>query len=270
MVIRIPRTCAALGPIVLAGGVAAGAQAPPDAVTWQGTDTVAIRSTVQAPDACYSAGPALGGAPAGATPVANAVAVTFTLQRAGADLCAQVITPVAFAITTKVPPGSQAILVYVVNPTAKTTSVRAVALPPRPGGEAGPQPPPLQGTGWLLSEIGGTPVEAGDMQRPASLTLLASEPARFTGSTGCNSMGGPYTLDGAALRLGPAVATRMACPRGAAIETAFLAAIERVRAWRITGRTLDLLDDTGAVLARLGAIAIRPPGGGGPAYDDYR
>ena len=53
-------------------------------------------------------------------------------------------------------------------------------------------------------------------------------------------------------------ATRMACKEGMDTEKAFLDALNRTTNWKITGHTLDLLDDAGRVLAEFeGAIAKR-------------
>jgi len=47
--------------------------------------------------------------------------------------------------------------------------------------------------------------------------------------------------------------TLVACKQGAADEAAFVAALKATRAYRITGRVLELLDDSGTRLVRLEA-----------------
>ena len=44
--------------------------------------------------------------------------------------------------------------------------------------------------------------------------------------------------------------TMMAFTEGMEIERAFLAALERVRRWRLSGSQLELLDGAGTALAR--------------------
>ena len=44
--------------------------------------------------------------------------------------------------------------------------------------------------------------------------------------------------------------TMMACTEGMEVERAFLAALERVRRWRLSGSQLELLDGAGTALAR--------------------
>ena len=74
---------------------------------------------------------------------------------------------------------------------------------------------------------------------------------RVGGTTGCNRFSASYTVDGDALELGPIAATRIACaPPAGEIETAYLAALERVAAWRVEDGELVLQDDGGAELLR--------------------
>lgn len=73
---------------------------------------------------------------------------------------------------------------------------------------------------------------------------------KVSGSGGCNRITGSYQAHDSTLRFGPLVTTRMACP-GMQTETKFLHALEGTRRYRISGRTLDLLDGGGGLLARL-------------------
>jgi len=73
---------------------------------------------------------------------------------------------------------------------------------------------------------------------------------RVTGSGGCNRISGSYQSDERTLRFGPLATTKMACIDMEA-ETAFLRALERTRRYRVRGRTLDLFDAGGGLVARL-------------------
>jgi heat shock protein HslJ len=74
------------------------------------------------------------------------------------------------------------------------------------------------------------------------------------GFTGCNYYGGPYTLDGGTLELGEIEMTLIGCPPPvAAVESAFLAALERVAGWRIEDDELVLLDADEAEVLRFEA-----------------
>jgi heat shock protein HslJ len=55
---------------------------------------------------------------------------------------------------------------------------------------------------------------------------------------------------GDSLTLSRMMGTMMACTEGMEIERAFLAALERVRRWRLSGSQLELLDGAGTALAR--------------------
>ncbi len=225
-----------------------------DRISWSGRDQVSVTAVVDAPEACYTARSATAGAPAGAVSIERAVPITLTLQR-GTGMCAQVVTPVTFTVSATVAADAHVVIFYIVNVATQQTTMRALALPPRPDALALP-PLTLVGTPWVLIELDGAAVNQGDTTKPVTLMLQAS-PDRFVGSAGCNSMGGPYTLDGASLRMGPAVATRLACARGMDVEKRYLAAIDRVRGWRIAGRSLEWLDDAGAAIARFQALSGR-------------
>ncbi|MBC2834359.1 META domain-containing protein [Paragemmobacter straminiformis] len=69
----------------------------------------------------------------------------------------------------------------------------------------GGDPASLLAGAWRASEIGAKPLRGG-----AEVTLVFAKD-RFSGQA-CNRFGGPFSLTGEGLRLGPATATRMACP----------------------------------------------------------
>ena len=87
--------------------------------------------------------------------------------------------------------------------------------------------------------------------------------ARFVGGTvsghaGVNRYRAEYTLDGDALRIGPAASTRMAgAPDRMAAERDVLTLLDRVRSARVgsDGGSLELLDDDGEVLLGFEASA---------------
>ena len=87
----------------------------------------------------------------------------------------------------------------------------------------------LAGTSWTLLSIGGAPVVEGSGPH---ITFGADGHA--SGSTGCNSMSGDYTTDGAALTFGPMATTRMACEEPLmAQESAVLETLTGVSGWEI-------------------------------------
>ena len=104
---------------------------------------------------------------------------------------------------------------------------------------------------WNLTHLGDQPVVATNPQRQPYLMFMAEN--RVGGSGGCNTIGGTYAADGSALTLSGIVSTMMACVDGMETESAFLGALEQVRAWRTEGARLELLDAAGASVARFEA-----------------
>jgi len=76
-----------------------------------------------------------------------------------------------------------------------------------------PAPPPvvtLEETQWLLTTL----IEGETAISPVSGTTITLQfvGGNVGGSAGCNSYGGPYSLEGDTLTLGPLVRTEMFCP----------------------------------------------------------
>ena len=108
---------------------------------------------------------------------------------------------------------------------------------------------------WRLVELGGSAAVAGEGPAGAASLRFAADSGRVTGSTGCNRLAGPYTVDGESLRFGALVSTRMACvdPARQRQEADFMRALEGTRRHAVAGDTLALLGDdaSSAPLARL-------------------
>jgi putative lipoprotein len=111
---------------------------------------------------------------------------------------------------------------------------------------------PLGDTTWRLTRIAGKDVPASrDARREATLTFDENSET-FSGSTGCNRLIGQYTIDQATMSPVPS-GTLVACRNEAHTEAAMMSAIKATRAYRITGRVLELLDGKGTPLARFEA-----------------
>jgi heat shock protein HslJ len=81
---------------------------------------------------------------------------------------------------------------------------------------------------------------------PDAQATLEFAAGKLSGSTGCNSYFASYQLDGSKLTISPAGSTMMACPdERMTQESAFLAALGRVTAYRLAGGKLELLDTGG-------------------------
>jgi copper homeostasis protein (lipoprotein) len=111
-------------------------------------------------------------------------------------------------------------------------------------------PTEITGTTWeLIVDASTTPTS--DPERRPYFTVEARE-ARVSGMAGCNRFGGTAELDGATIRFGDLVLTKMACDQ-LDLETLFVRALESARRWRIVDGQLELLDERGAVAARFAA-----------------
>ena len=105
------------------------------------------------------------------------------------------------------------------------------------------------GRTWTLTELDGTPAIEG------TLVTLTFSDGKVFGSGGCNQYNGSATWGEGDLTIEPTIAsTRMACQEPVMNqESAFLAILPQATAYRVGGDALDLLDEDGAVLARLSA-----------------
>ena len=113
---------------------------------------------------------------------------------------------------------------------------------------------PLRSTYWKLTALGSGPVNVADSQREPHI-ILQADSKQVNGSGGCNRMFGSYELSGETLTFSGIGSTKMACPDVMDVEASFLPALQRVARWRISGQQLELLDSTGALVARFDAKA---------------
>lgn len=104
----------------------------------------------------------------------------------------------------------------------------------------------LVGTSWRGATI--RDVRVLDDAPPT----MKFEEKRAVGSTGCNNYFASVQIMGSGMRFGKAGATRRACAAPAmAQEKNFLDTLQEVRAHRVRGEFLELLDDSQLVLIRL-------------------
>jgi heat shock protein HslJ len=99
---------------------------------------------------------------------------------------------------------------------------------------AGP-PTELPGTSWVLQGLSGTQLGTGVP------TINFGTDGTVSGSAGCNTFNGTYTVDGSSITFGPLASTKMACPvADMAVETAFLAGLAGATSWSIEALFLTL------------------------------
>ena len=111
--------------------------------------------------------------------------------------------------------------------------------------------PMLDGTSWQLVSLDGA-------DAIGTVTLLFGADGRATGSTDCNSFSAVYSVDGAALRLGPVLSPRAACVDEAqgTQELAFLLALEAASDYALTAEELVITYGDGSQLVFVGQTAL--------------
>lgn len=102
----------------------------------------------------------------------------------------------------------------------------------------------LDGTSWTLTDLAGSSLVEG-----ISITAQFSD-GQIGGSSGCNSYGGAYTVNGEKLETADLVSTLMACADTDAMdqEQAFLAYLQDLKTFEIDGNQLKIITADGAEL----------------------
>jgi copper homeostasis protein (lipoprotein) len=117
---------------------------------------------------------------------------------------------------------------------------------------------PLTGTYWRLTHLGDRAIpRSSDPRLDASLTFMSEddEPiGSFAGSTGCNRIIGTFATANAGILLTPGGMLR-ACAEQTVDAEQLVAVLKTVRAYRVAGDALDLLDEKGGRVARFEARA---------------
>ena len=112
----------------------------------------------------------------------------------------------------------------------------------------------LLNTYWKLIFLNDKEIVVSDNQREPHIVLNAEK--RVSGSDGCNSLMGSYTLEGDKITLGELAGTKMACMEGAEQSQAFNEVLTKVAAYSLHSDQLELRDATGLVIARFKAVAL--------------
>ena len=112
---------------------------------------------------------------------------------------------------------------------------------------------PLEKTQWKLVWVAGAKIETAT---PRQLPYIQLDPEgrRVSGSGGCNRLMGTYELSGGNLQFTQMAMTRMACLHGGDTESSFVTALNEVKAWKIVGSKLLLMDADGHVVAKFAAV----------------
>jgi heat shock protein HslJ len=138
----------------------------------------------------------------------------------------------------------------------------------------------LEGTAWILADIvqqrgeegEGAPLALPSGLVPGTELTAAFEDGQVSGSAGCNSYSGPYTLDGSALAMGSLGATERWCdePQGVMEqEQRYLERLRQASQYQINGRQLWLDTGGGSSLVYFAPVPSRPQEPTEPAGDSY-
>lgn len=121
------------------------------------------------------------------------------------------------------------------NELALTSAETKLMLLDRSVAEPAPQ---VEGTKWLLETIYAG--ETASSVPPTGAYLIFAD-GRVTGSTGCNTLGGPATITGSNIAFGPLAMTLKACPdEFARVEQAMTAVLQGTIPFKIEHSQLTL------------------------------
>ena len=144
------------------------------------------------------------------------------------------------------------IIVVAVIAACSSSSTDGTTGAPDPKGDVSATNPSLSGTHWTLVALGGSVLGAGATEREAFITLDSAS-QQLNGSNGCNIVFARYTIRGGAIGFSGIGATKMACPKGMEIESAFHDALANAARFHIANQQLELVDAAGATTARFAA-----------------
>ncbi len=109
---------------------------------------------------------------------------------------------------------------------------------------------PLTGTTWTLTSIAAGDAVSSALAGTPVTAVFDADGLTIAGTAGCNRYSGTYTQgETGLLTFSPLATTKMMCAEDVMVqESAFLMAMEKVEAFQIDGKQLQLLDGAGAML----------------------
>ena len=148
-------------------------------------------------------------------------------------------------------------------PAAKPTpaSTPAPVAAPTPSTDAAPKntsqpsaaaPLTFAGAEWTMTEINTKPVRPASKTHRKIVLVFDETRGEFSGTSGCNDLAGRFETAGGKLTLKSDRSLRI-CRVDQKTERGVRSVINDTRAYRISGTTLDLLNDRGQRIARLQA-----------------
>jgi copper homeostasis protein (lipoprotein) len=102
---------------------------------------------------------------------------------------------------------------------------------------------------WKLIELNGKPVRMDSNFRKEPHLFLKENQNLFSGNGGCNNISGQYKLTNPdSVSFSKVISTMMACP-DLQLESLFLKALSKVRAYRVSGDKLSFIDENKKTVA---------------------
>jgi heat shock protein HslJ len=111
-------------------------------------------------------------------------------------------------------------------------------------------PVALAGAEWTMAEIDGKPVRPASKTHRKIVLTFDDEHGTFSGTTGCNDLAGRFEGGSGKLLLKSDRSLQI-CRVDQKTERAVRGVINDTRGYRISGATLELLDDKGRRIASL-------------------
>jgi heat shock protein HslJ len=111
----------------------------------------------------------------------------------------------------------------------------------------------LAGTTWNVTGYNNGKGGVVSLVAGTSLTAVFDDQGTVSGSSGCNTYSGSYTVDAGAISIGTLAGTRKMCFGEGVMEQEerFLRAMESVAAYRISGDSMELRREDGALAVKL-------------------
>ena len=131
---------------------------------------------------------------------------------------------------------------------AALTTLGACSLVRPPSAVTSAAAVPLFDTHWRLVRLGDEPVDNPAGERDAHI-ILTSTNNSISGNLGCNRMFGHYALENDLLKFDGLGGTKMFCEAKMKLEESFSNALMSTLRWKITGRSLEFMDETGKAVA---------------------
>ena len=141
------------------------------------------------------------------------------------------------------------------KPEPKPKAEPGPKVEPKPKVEPNPEPAlrALAGAEWTLTELDNRPVRPADKTHRKIVMSFDDQRQAFSGTSGCNEFEGRFEAGTSGLKLTLQKPLHI-CRVDQRTERALRGTIKDTRSFRITGSTLELLDDRGKRIARLTSL----------------